>query len=402
MASTTFSYRVIDAAGRRSRGLEEAASADAVTRALEARGLLVLDVQRATATEASTSSHRGAARRDVLEVSRALAALLRAGLPLSRALTTAAHIVPSRATGLLEDLRARTSRGESIASALEAHRAEFPAMYRGVIRAGERSGDLAGAFVAVASQMEAEDRLRSRLVSASIYPMLLALGGIITCAVLVLVVLPRFAELLAGAQATLPRSTAALLATAAALRAGWPALLVLAILVSAAVVLARRNARARHAVAAIALRLPIVGILRRYTLAARFARLTGVLSAGGAPLLSALDDVLGSIADPVARDEIARIRARVHDGATLHGAMTEGSVFAPVLGRLVAVGEESGQLEEFLTRAAELCEDRAERMLQRLVALIEPAMILLFGVLIAFIALSLLQALYGIDAGSFR
>ncbi len=150
------------------------------------------------------------------------------------------------------------------------------------------------------------------------------------------------------------------------------------------------------------MRLPVVGALRRYTLAARFARLTGVLLTGGAPLLLALDDVLASIADPLARDETSRIRDRVHDGVALHRAVSEGTLFPPVLGRLVAVGEESGKLEEFLTRAADFCEDRAERILARLVALAEPAMILVFGALVAFVALSLLQALYGIDASAFR
>jgi len=164
----------------------------------------------------------------------------------------------------------------------------------------------------------------------------------------------------------------------------------------------RRSARVRRSIAAVVVRLPIAGLLRRYTLAARFARLTGVLLEGGAPLLLALDDVLASIADPLAREEIARIRDRVHDGAALHRAVSEGELFPPVLSRLVAVGEESGRLQEFLTRAADFCEDRAERILARLVALAEPTMILFFGILVGFVALSLLQALYGIDAGAFR
>ena len=400
MISSSYTYRAVDAQGRRSRGVSEAASADALTRTLEARGLLVLDVERTAS--AGAPMVRRAARGDVLELTRALAALLGAGLPLSRALATASAIAPARVTGLLDDIRARTARGESLAGALDAHAAAFPSMYRGVIRAGERSGDLAGAFGAVAAQLEAEARVRARIVSASIYPLLLAVGGIVTCSVLVLVVLPRFAELLAGAQATLPTSTATLLAIAGAVRAGWPVLLALAIVVTATILVASRSPAMRRTVAALVLRLPIVGQLRRYTLGARFARLTGVLIRGGAPLLGALEDVAASVADPIARDEIARIRSRVHDGTTLHGAIAEGALFPPVLSRLVAVGEESGRLEEFLTRSAELCEERTERTLERLVALVEPAMILLFGVLIAFIALSLLQALYGIDAGAFR
>jgi len=399
---SSFSYRVIDGQGRRSRGVAEAESPSGLTHLLESRGLLVLDVEHVTRSGAGGASSTRPARRDVLELSRALAALLGAGLPLSRALATASEIVPERAGALLADIRARTTRGETLAAALDAHEAQFPAMYRGVVRAGERSGDLAGAFATLATQMEAEDRLRARLLSASIYPILLAVVGLITCSVLILFVLPRFAELLQGAQATLPRSTAALLATASALHTGWPLLIAIPLLSIALAAANRRSTRVHHLLAATLVKIPLVGLLRRYTLAARFARLTGVLIGGGAPLLIALDDVLASIADPVARDEIGRIRARVHDGTALHRAVAEGTLFPSVVGRLVAVGEESGRLEQFLERAADLCEERAERILQRLIAFAEPGMILVFGILVAFVALSLLQALYGIDAGAFR
>ena len=400
--SSSFAYRVVDADGRRTRGVGQAESAEGMTSLLESSGLLVLDVERVASSAAAAGARKRVSRRDVLELSRGLAALLRAGLPLSRALSIAAHIAPERGRLLLGDIAARTARGDNLAAAFDAHGTELPAMYRGVVRAGERSGDLAGAFAALTKQMEAEDRLRARLLSASIYPLLLAIGGIITCSVLVLVVLPRFAELLTGAQAKLPRSTAALLAISSALRTGWPGLLALMLVLIALVVASRSSTRMQYGMSAAFVRLPILGQLRRYTLGARFARLTGVLLEGGAPLLTALEDVLASIADPVAKEEITRLRARVHDGMALHRAVAEGTLFPPVVARLVAVGEESGQLEEFLRSAAELCEERAERILQRLVALAEPAMILVFGVLVGFVALSLLQALYGIDAGAFR
>jgi len=399
---SSYSYRVVDAQGRRTRGVAEAENSDGLTHLLESRGLLVLDVERVARSDGRALSSSRAARRDILELTRALAALLGAGLPLSRVLATVSEIVPERAGALAADIRTRTARGDGLAAALDAHGEQFPAMYRGVVRAGERSGDLAGAFATLATQMEAEDRLRARMLSASIYPILLAVGGLVTCSVLVFLVLPRFAELLQGAGATLPRSTAALLGISAALRSGWPALVGIGAVVTALVAANKRSTRIQHMVATASIALPLLGLLRRYTLAARFARLTGVLIGGGAPLLVALDDVFASIADPVARDEVSRIRARVHDGTALHRAVAEGTLFPAVLGRLVAVGEESGRLEHFLARAAELCEERAERMLQRLVTLAEPAMVLLFGVLVAFVALSLLQALYGIDAGAFR
>src|SRR5690242_2461470 len=172
--SSSYGYRVVDAGGHRTRGVADAENADGLTRRLESQGLLVLEVVPVAKSDGSKSASRHVRRRDILEVTRALAALLGAGLSLSRALTTAAHIVPERVGTLLEDIRTRTARGDALAAALEAHVAEFPAMYRGVVRAGERSGDLAGAFTTLAAELEAEDRVRARLVSASIYPLLLA------------------------------------------------------------------------------------------------------------------------------------------------------------------------------------------------------------------------------------
>jgi general secretion pathway protein F len=141
--------------------------------------------------------------------------------------------------------------------------------------------------------------------------------------------------------------------------------------------------------------------LRRQVLAARFARLLSGLLGGGAPLYSAMGDVIDSLDDPVAREEATAIRARVREGLTLRAAIEASPLFPPVLSQLVGVGEESSRLREFLLKAADLLDERAERAAQRTAALIEPAMIVLFGGLVALIAFSLLQAIYSINAGTF-
>ena len=148
--------------------------------------------------------------------------------------------------------------------------------------------------------------------------------------------------------------------------------------------------------------LPLIRTLRRENGAARFARLTGTLLEGGAPLLAALHDATVSLDDALALAAAERVSIAVRDGASLSSAIAAEPVMPPVLAQLVAVGEESGQLGNCLLKAAQLFEDRTERSLQRLVALAEPAMIVLFGVIVGVIALSLLQAIYGVNAGSFR
>jgi general secretion pathway protein F len=135
-------------------------------------------------------------------------------------------------------------------------------------------------------------------------------------------------------------------------------------------------------------------------LAARFARMTGELLTGGAPLISALKDTEECLDDPLARDVTSHIRTRVREGSPFNQAIADHSLFPAELVHLVALGEEAGRLAEFLLKAAELLERRTERSLERLVALVEPAVIVAFGGVIAVVALSLLQAIYGINAGS--
>jgi type II secretory pathway component PulF len=400
---TTFDYRVIDREGRRQRGREQAQGPDALARQLASRGLLLLDMQPAVTTAGATGSRLGlGARRSALDLARALAALLGAGLPVPRALAAAEAMVPAALAPVLSDVRSRVERGETLAASLAAHAGLFSPLAIGLVRAGERSGDLPGAFSRLTGQLEREHALRSRLLSVSIYPLVLAVAGGSAVLVLLFFVLPRFAELLQDTGMMLPRSTAALLAGAAAFRAAWPLLLAVPIIAGLLLLGARRSESGKLAQSRLLLATPGLGSARRQLLAAQFARVLAVLTGGGSPLLAALDSAADSLGDPSARMEGVRIRARVREGAALHRALAEGSLFPPALSQLVALGEETGRLPEFLTKAADLFEERTERAVQRLVTLAEPAMIIVFGGLVGFVALSLLQAVYSINVGSFR
>ena len=398
-----FTYRAVTPAGKRIRGHEEASSAKALASSLGTRGLIVLDVAAGqAAAEGAKTGFRFRRSAEVLEMTRAMAALLPAGLSLSRSLSAVANITSGGLATAIAAVRARVERGDTLAAALADHPTFFPPIYVGVIRAGERSGDLPGAFARLSSQLEREEELRNKLLSAAIYPILLGVAGGIAVTVLLLFVLPRFAELLQGTGAALPRSTALLLGLSAAARRFWPLFLALPIALVGGTAWALRTPEGSRAFAKMMVNTPLVGTFRRHVLASRFARLVGVLLYGGSPLLNALDDTIHSLGDPLAQDEVLRIRTRVREGASLHGALAEGDLFPDLLGQLVTVGEEAGRLQEFLDKAAEIFEQSTQRALQRLVAIAEPLMIVIFGGIVGLVALSLLQAIYGINAGSFR
>lgn len=398
----TFAYEAVDRRGRTTTGEAEAATAAALAQTLEGRGLLVLEVREQDDTVSSKGGFRLGRRQNILEVTRAMAALLPAGMPLAHALGAAGNVAEADVRTALQTIRARVERGESLALALGGYPHFFSPLYVGLVRAGEKSGQLDDAFIRLAAQLEREASLRSKVLSAMIYPLLLATVGSVAVTVLLLFVLPRFIDLLQGSGAALPASTAFMLHVSGALRHYWYALILLPIGGVALASWIRTNEHGRRTAARLMVTLPAVRTLRQHALAARFSRVVSVLLTGGAPLLTALDEAVESLTDPLARDDTLRIRQRVREGSSLRQAVAESPLFPPLLAQLIGVGEDSGRLKDFLTKAADIFEERTERTAQRLATIAEPAMIMLFGSVIALVALSLLQAIYGINASSFK
>jgi type II secretory pathway component PulF len=286
--------------------------------------------------------------------------------------------------------------------AMSEHSDLFPPFYLGLVRAGERSADLPAAFTRLAAQLERDDDVRSRLLSAAIYPIVLAVVGTLAVLVLMLFVLPRFAAVLEGAGAHLPRSTQMLMTVAATARAHWIAAVSPIACIPLCVAWVKTTQQGALAWARVQLSIPGIKAMRRDILAARFARLMSVLLIGGTPVLASLESAATSLGDPLARATLLHIRARVREGAHLSSALAESGLFPALLAQLTALGEETGQLHEFLRKAADLFEQRCERALARIVALAEPVMIIVLALIVGAVALSLLQAIYGVNASAFR
>lgn len=396
-----YAYKAIDPRGRRTKGRLSASSPDVVLRDLQGQGLVALEVQESKPNGSGSGGLGLGRRRAVLEFTRAVASLLPAGMPLARALGAGTTAAPDSIRPALESILSKVERGEPLAAALSEHPRLFSSLYVGLVRAGEKSGSLDNSFGRLTAHFERDSELRSKLVSMSIYPILLGLVGIAAILVLVLFVLPRFSDLLLSSGAALPTTTALVVGVAVAAREQWWILAIQPPLLLLLLTWLRTTDRGRNTSSEILVRLPMIGSWRKQHLGASFARMVGELLAGGAPLLLALEDARDCMTDSVAQAETDRIRMRVREGSSLNAAISEGGLFPAVLTQLVALGEEAGQLANFLLKAAELLENKTERALERLVALVEPAMIVGFGGIVAVVALALLQAIYGVNAGSF-
>ena len=287
--------------------------------------------------------------------------------------------------------------GGSLATALAEHPGSFPRIYVGLVRAGEAGGTLAPTLDRLADLLERERSLASTVTSAMIYPGLLLLVAIGSITLLLTQVLPQFVPLFEQNGAALPRPTQLLIATGDAVSAyGIYALMA----IIALVLIARqalRQPRPRLLMDRFLLRLPVVGELTREIVAARFTRTLGTLLNNGVPLIAALGivpDAIGNLAG-VAAVERATLSAK--GGAGLSRPLDESGVFPARTIYLLRLGEETAQLGPMALRAAEIHEEKTRLGVQRLVALLVPAITVAMGAVIAAIVASLLLAMLGLN-----
>lgn len=394
-----FAYHALSLDGRRVHGHEDAPTAARLHQLLAARGLYVLHL---AAPEASGGRRRwsmASRRADVVEAFTTVASLLEAGLPLDRALEIAVRgAARADVSAALEGARARVRQGTGIAEALAEHPLVFPPICVGMTRTADRSGQLPEAVRRLSEHLAREAALRSRIVSALLYPLVLTAIGAITLGILIVFVLPRFVELLTAGGGKLPPATALLLQLTSLAGRGWPVLVAAAL--AGAFLLRRQRASlaGRLRLDRLLLKLPVVGALRVRYATVRLARTLSTLVGSGVPLLVAMEIASETAGDEAVGAGIRDARETVRRGGSVSQALVEQRLFPYLFLRLAEVGEETGRLDTLLDRAAEVIEAELERRIERAVALLEPALIVAFGGVVGFVALAVLQAIYGIHA----
>jgi type II secretory pathway component PulF len=378
------------------RGTIEADSSDQAGAVLVERSLHPIEL-----TQVALEGERrpAASRRDLAVVFRGLAALVGAGVPLERALGACEPLARGPLRDAIAAARARLREGHGFAHALADSRGVVSGVVIGMVRAGERGSQLGRALDQVAQHLEQEADLASRVRQALAYPALLAVAGTVSVIVISTTVVPRFAELLGDLGQELPLATRMLLGGSDLLTRFWPVVVGCVVSGALCVTAVLRRPQGRLRADAVLLELPVVGGVRLALATARVARALGGMLAAGMPLLPALDAARDAAGDLALAERLGRARERVAAGAPLAPSLQREGALAPSALQLVAVGESSGRLGEMTQRAGDLAAQEAERGLRTLVTLIEPALIVGFGGVVAFVAMALLQAVYSVRPG---
>jgi general secretion pathway protein F len=388
---TVFAYRAATASGDVDGGMVDAESSRQAREILASRGLYVLSIE--------SRGHRFA-RRDPLSVAdlalglRILADLLESGLSVSRALHAFDELAPRGWRPALPHIRQAVREGQSLAAALSSAPVVIPGLVIGIAQAGEAGGGIGPAIRRAAELMESSAEMRASIRSALAYPVVVAAAGVLAIGILITVVLPRFAKILADLGQTLPASTRAVLNGAAAMHAMFvPATIgvVVAIALWRGWTQTENGRRSWHR---LLLSVPLLGSIRIGTAAARMAHSLSALLESGVSIGAALVFAARATADAELEARLTLARAGVTAGEPLSRALELNRATTTTVVRLIRAGEESGRLPAMLDHAARIEQQRADRIVRTCVRMLEPMLLLTLASVVALIAAALLQAIY--------
>lgn len=396
-----FEYTAVDRGGRQRKGVLEGDTARQVRQLLRERGMLPMAVNEVVERERRARSfnlRRGISAADLALVTRQLATLLRSGMPLEETLLAVGEQNEKpRLKTILLGVRSRVMEGHTLAAGLAEFPQAFPEIYRATVAAGEQSGHLDPVLERLADYTESRQQLRQRVSHALIYPVILTVLAISIVGGLLVYVVPKVVGVFENTGQALPPFTRALIASSDFLREHGIWLVVLLALGVYAFRRMLRQVDFRRRWHRFLLRVPVTGRLTRGINTARFTRTLSILAGSGVPVLEALRIAGDVVTNLPMREAVAEAAVRVREGAPLGRSLGASKLFPPMTMHLIASGEASGELESMLERAAANQEREVDSLVGALLAILEPALILLMGALVLAIVIAILLPIFQLN-----
>ena len=400
-----FHYKATTPSGEVSEGEIEARDEAAVLERVQALGLIPIriapaEVPAPAGSVLSLSLTRQRIGADQIgAVTRELATLLRSGLPLDRAMEILINLSPEdQLRAMLTRIRDDVRGGSALSKALEAHPEHFDRFYVGMIKAGEAGGALGTVLTRISEFKERSKELKDTVTQALIYPTILVLASVTSVMALLLFVVPQFSQMFEQSGKALPLATQIVIAAGDKLRRYWWMLPIIALAAWRYVAYVKSHPAAKAAWDARFLAMPLVGDLVAKVEIARFARTLGTLLGNGIPLLAGLSVVHETVGNHVIANGIDAAREQLKAGQGLSKPLLAQGIFPPLAVHMVSVGEETGRLDEMLTRVADVYDREVAMAVKRMLALLEPAMILGLGLIIGGIIISILLAILKVNS----
>ncbi len=389
---STFAWKAVDALGAQTTGTVDADSRNAVVEQLKQKGLVVLEVKNKQTSKEITLPGFGSVKgQDLTIMTRQLATMIGSGMTILRALMIIeAQTQNKMLQEILQQVSKEVEAGLPFSDALEKHPKVFSPLYVSMVRAGETGGVLDSSLLRVADQLEAADSLRRQVKSAMMYPIVVFIFAMLVMSAMLLFIVPQFASIFDDLGGELPKLTQYTVAASNALKNQWYFVFGGGFALFFSFKKWRKTPGGRRTWERFTLRLPMkVGDIVQKIALARWSRTLSALTGAGVPLLLALDVTGKTSGNAVVEETMEDVIQSVKSGGTITGPLKQSTVFPAMVTHMVAVGEETGQMEDMLGKVADFYEDQVDAAVKSLTSIIEPIMIIVIGGIVGFVVISM-------------
>lgn len=390
-----FDYTALDISGKQKKGVLEGDSPRQVRQQLKEKGFVPLTVEptvQKTQTKGIKASNKGTiSASDLALLTRQLATLLQAGIPLEETLKAVSkQSEKPKVISMMLAIRSKVVEGHSLAQALTEYPKAFPDLYRATVAAGEHSGHLDLVLEQLADYTESRYQTRKKIQGAMIYPVVLVIFSVLIVVGMLTFVVPKIVGIFEGSGQELPALTQIMISSSEFLQSWWWAIALLIAAGIAGFQKALQNEAFKYKVHAKVLKVPLIGKINRGFNAARVISTLSILSKSGVPLVEALR-ISGQVSGNLCiREAVLEGAEKLKEGATLFNSLDQSGYFPPMMMQMVASGESSGELDGMLGRAADNQERELEDLVSTIVSLFEPLMLVVMGGVVMVIVLSIM------------
>ena len=391
-----FKYKAINSEGQRIEGSQSADSESQVREMLLSNQYYPLSIEKENSkNKISFSFNRKVKLKDIAIFCRQFYVMLDSGLSIGKALNILIEQGEKpKIREALIGVNGELKRGETLASSMRKRKDVFPNLLTSMIDAGERSGNLDIILKRMAEYYEKETKIRGKIKSAMIYPIVLGVVAIIAITFILTFVMPTFVQMFEENNVDLPMSTKMVLGTSKML--GKYGIIIFLILVTAIILLGKylKSEEGQYKLSIINLKIPVIKKLTQKIIVSRFTRTMGIVSSSGMSLVTSIEIVASVVGNKIAEKELLKVKEKVLKGEGLGDSIMNIKIFPPMLASMVKIGEEAGSLDSILDKTADFYDDELEREIKTATALIEPSMIVLMGIIIGFLLISILTPMF--------
>jgi type IV pilus assembly protein PilC len=392
-----FNWEAKDVRGTRVKGKTMAANEAAVRATLRRQGLVPTRIRKQstlfqTAQKITTE--------DIAIFSRQLATMMAAGIPLVQAFDIVGAGHENRTMQkLIMEIKTNIEGGATLAESLAKHPVYFDELFVNLVQAGEQSGALETLLDKIATYKEKTEAIKKKIKKALTYPTAVIAVAIVVTGILLIYVIPTFEALFQSFGADLPSFTRMVVDLSVFIRAkGWAIVIGVAAAITALIFFKKRSPKFAHFLDRTQLKIPIVGEILRKAAIARYARTLSTMFAAGVPLVEALESVAGATGNIVYQEGVLMIREEVATGQRLQRAMEATDLFPNMVVQMVAVGEESGSLDDMCAKVADFYEAEVDAMVDNLSSLLEPAIMAILGILVGGLVVAMYLPIFKLGA----